>query len=182
MSGYLTHQPAEIIQKLTIDLGFGNQQYPTQVAPGAIVAIPPYNQFVVVWPVYFGFMPDPPDSALCVYDTSGVLEGRTMSDSEPQEQYGFQIKFRCAEDQINQVATNARWMTYAFGQLLRQLVFVPGDGQRFGADYLVQAITRRSTLLSLGRESPTTRRRLFTMNFTASIYMLEADTGTGSSG
>lgn len=81
MPGLLKRSPANIVQYMLVDMGLG-------VADASGTA---------VWPVFAGDEPDNPDRVLTIYDTSGVLTGREMSESEMQGMYGLQFRARARD-------------------------------------------------------------------------------------
>lgn len=68
--------PATIIRKLLLDLNLGETESSGE------------------WVVFVSFLPDLPDSAICVYDTAGRLDGRIMRTGEQIEHEGVQIRVR----------------------------------------------------------------------------------------
>jgi hypothetical protein len=144
MTGLLHHTPAQILQQLLIDLGVA-----TDVSDDE------------AWPVYFGLQPETPDDSICTYDTTGVLGGRDQISGEMQEHYGVQIRVR--SEGVNDGVIKAL-------ELCSQLdTNVKRESVVLGASYyLVWAVTRTSTINSLGTDG-TSRRRLWTINALMSI-------------
>jgi hypothetical protein len=68
--------PAQVIRRLLIQLNLA-----------------PSNQ-TGDWAPFVAFLPDVPDTALCVYDTAGTQDGRLMRSGEKIEHPGIQIRFR----------------------------------------------------------------------------------------
>ena len=159
MSGKLDHAPAQIIQQLLIDLGLA-----TDIASAA------------AWPVYYSDHPNQPDDSICVYNTDARLQGRSQVEGETQEFYGIQVRVRSAS--VLNGYNKCQAIASAFDlQVLRTevtMVTIPS------ASYLVQSVTRTSSVISLGVENPTSRRRLYTLNAMVSIRMTEEETGTGT--
>ena len=154
MSGTLGHAPGEIIKQLMEDLGLG-----TEVSSAG------------AWPIYWSHLPDSPDSCLAIYDTVPTNDGRSHPDGITQEHYGFEILIRSNSPTVGR-QKGLNILDSFDTDVLRTLVTL-GD-----YTYNVQAITRRAGLLSLGRESPESRRRLHSINFVTDIN-LNASVGTG---
>lgn len=165
MSGLLDHAAGEVVRQLLVDLGLGT--HANDNPQGS-------------WPIYHDHLPDSPNEALCVYNTDGRLQGRTQVDGYMQEFYGIQIMIRALTPKAG--TDKARKLAYALDhRILRNQVTVTDHSD--SASYLVQAVTRVGNIISLGRETPTTERRTFTINGVASLYMLDAlgaGTGTGT--
>src|SRR5687768_5759044 len=49
------------------------------------------------WPIYAANLPASPDSAIAVYDTAGLLQGRIMRTGEQIKKPGIQIRVRGIE-------------------------------------------------------------------------------------
>jgi hypothetical protein len=159
MTGSLNHPPGKIIQQLLIDLGHGTVLSAAGATTGS-------------WPVYYGTLPDSPDNAVCVFDTEPMQHGRDMVKRERCEHPGFQVLVRC--DSIVDGYAKAQDIAIALDQDVYQRdVVLEGD------TYSVQAITRTSGVLVVGLEIGSTRRRLYTVNATASLCMTD-ETGTAT--
>lgn len=156
MSGNLNHTPAQIVRKLLIDLGVVSD-----VADHTM------------WPCYTGLMPEKPSESVCIYDTDGKKEGRVQIDGESQIKEGFNVRVR--SDDLTRSYLKAKEIINAFDSVLRRTVQL-GDQA-----YFVQAISRTGSIMYLGTETPTSKRRLHSANAIVSIRMLESDeVGTGS--
>ncbi len=145
MTGSLVHSQADIIAQLLIDFSVGTD--PTLSG---------------TWPIYVSEEPDTPDNVITIYDTVGLVHGRSQIEGEIQEHEGIQIRirgathdlgFRKANDILTAVDITAVRDTVGVASVL-------GTGT---TNYFVNSITRTSGILSLG-DSPTSRRRIFTIN------------------
>ena len=145
MSGALAHSPADILRYLLIDLGHG-----TLPSDGAL------------WPIYESQEPNLPDNVITTYNTTNVHQGRVMSDGEVQERYGIQIRVRATTELIAFVKSQAITIS------LDQDVYLKGVTIN-GSGYLVHAVSRISGPMSIGKETPDSKRDLFTINVTAAI-------------
>lgn len=150
MPGTLLHSPADVIRRLLIDLGLGLDPSPTTAE--------------VTWPVYATTEPSVPDNCITVYDTTGYDEGRTAPDSERQEHHGFQVRIRSA--------------TFATGYVKARAIATAMDAQYQdvmtldGSRYLVHCITRIGDVLPIGKETPNSKRDIFTINCKAALRKL----------
>lgn len=140
MSALLDHSPSDIVRNVLIDLGLGSD--------------PAANQ---VWPIFASGEPDKPDSCITVYDTAGIDLGRIQFDGEREESYGIQVRVRSAAHTAGHKKTNE--IAIALDKDLLDMNISLG-----ASDYNVWCANRSSTVLVLGRESPNTNRRLFTVN------------------
>ena len=146
MSGTLVHSPADVIRTLLIDLGLGTA---------------PSDEGT--WPIYVGQEPDSPDSVITVYDTAGLLQGRTMPDGEMQEKHGFQVRVRDANHY--QGYEKAREIAVALDESVSLDGVSVGDDAGTGKQaYIVYAVSRRGGVLSLGKDVQRTKLNLFTIN------------------
>jgi len=146
-SGTLAHSPADIIRRVLIALGHGVDP------PGT------------VWPIYAGAEPDLPDNCITCYDTERRGHGRTQTDGEQQEHHGVQVRVRGATHGVGYV--KARALALALDQeVYQESVTIAGTA------YLVHAVSRTSGVLALGTDTPTSKRRLFTVNVLVSLRSL----------
>jgi hypothetical protein len=147
MSLPFLHSPAEIVRALLIDLGLGTD--------------PSSN---TDWPVYATGEPDGRgvvDAVLTVYDTTPTQDGRSMPDGEQVYHYGFQVRVRAADHPTGFVKASA--IRLALNETVRRNT-VTISTQR----YLVHAASGVN-LLTLGKDTPATKRSLFTVNGMVSI-------------
>lgn len=136
MTGPANHTPAQIVRQLIIDLSLGS-------ASGT-------------WPVYHSSHPDTPDDSICVYTTVGQGDGRVQQ-GETQEHDGIQVRVRGVSDAV--AFARAKAIAEAFdNSVLRTSVTVESS------TYLVQTMNRLDQILPLGRDSPSSNRRLYTFN------------------
>lgn len=150
MSGPLDHSAADIVRNLIIDLGHGT-------APSA------GND----WHVYVGVMPDTPDEAIVVIDTAGEIQGKLHPIGQVVDREGVQILVRALDhyDGANKADDVAKGLD-AVTQRGVTVGDVAGTGD---ATYTVHAITRRSGPIALGKETPDSKRSLWSINFVAAL-------------
>lgn len=114
------------------------------------------------WPLRVAHEPDIPDNCGTIYDTPGIIESRLMSNNVVVVHHGFQLRFRgsgysATWTKLNTVCTG---LAGVFNQ----------EVTLGGADYTVQACTRTSSIVSLGKEMGNTKRRnLFTVNYIVTL-------------
>lgn len=113
---------------------------------------------VSAWPVFVSHLPDEPDNSICVYDTSGIQEGRIQATGESINKPGWQVRVRGVsfENCMNKMYEIADCMD----GVLRRSVHVRNTTN------LVQAITKTGTILPLGQNNDKKRRYHFTLNGT----------------
>ena len=149
MSGALRHNPADIIRYFLIAKGVG-------VRPSAGGE----------WPVYADFIPDGPnipDEVLCVFDTKPKTQGRIQVTGEVQEFYGINIQIRC------KVPSEGKYLGSQIIPVLDTNKNITVTHPDTANTYLISAITRKSGVLGLGKESSGALRNLFSINAIASI-------------
>lgn len=110
------------------------------------------------WPVFVGHLPDAPDSAICVYNTTGIRQGRLMRTGEGQVKPGWQVRVRAktGPEAWAKVAEVQRFL-----DTVRRLVVVVG-----GLHFRIDSITQTGTALALGQETDAARRENVTINGT----------------
>jgi hypothetical protein len=130
--------PAEVIRQLLLDLSLGFESGD--------------------WSVYVSFLPDRPDSAICVYDTMGRQDGRIMATGEQIEHPGVQVRVRGQ----NYIETHAKATAIARAldlQMRTEVVISTEEA------YRLDNVSRTSPIIPLGVEEEGDRRRHnFTIN------------------
>lgn len=115
------------------------------------------------WSLFVAFLPDAPDSAICLYDTEGRKDGRLMSSGKMIGHPGVQVMVRC--------------LSYADGWKKAESIATLFDGVRKDSvdmgsegDYIIDNVSRTSPVESLGVEEINNRRRhLFVINAFATL-------------
>jgi len=148
MSGSLNHSPAQIIAQLLIDLSVGTD---------------PASE--TTWPVYNTSLPDSTssDNAICVYDTTGEMDSRMMIGGEWEERYGINIRIRSSDHVAGVAKMNA--LAVALDTQVQNAAVAMTTPTSV---YAVQSVSRRSGPFDNGPE-PTSGRRVFTVNYLASL-------------
>lgn len=145
----MNHPPARIVCQLLVDLGlsagFGS-------GSGA-------------WRCFTGDEPDTPDEVLTVYDTDGPTFGRIQKTGEVTGHDGFQIRIRSNLYQTGW--DKGVGVIEALSQTVYQRTVSVGSEA-----YVVQAVNGLASLLALGRDKPSSRRCLFTVNGTVVFRQL----------
>ena len=150
MTSQLAHTPADVIAQLLVDGGQGSD--PLVLPLGD-------------WPIYVESEPDSPDSVLTVYTTTGIDDGRTMPDGELQQHYGFQVRIR------SRTAKEGYTKAAAIRAFLSEVV----KDNRVSldlSDYLVLCVSKIGQIMRLGKDTPTTKRSLYTLNATLPLRQL----------
>lgn len=145
MAGRLQHSPADVVGKLLTDLGLGTD-------PEANVA----------WPLSVTGELTTPDECIEVYDTTGRLEGSLQVNGEMLVKPGIMIRVRAADHLSGYRKANQLFEAIA-KTVYHNEVILPND-EEDDITYLVEAITPTSDVLPLGKEVPSSKRDLFTIN------------------
>lgn len=144
----LAHSPADIIRHLFIQLGLGTLKSNNGLWPiSAISELPT------------------PDNTITVYDTSGTLGGRIQKNGIIHEQYGIAVRVRSLDPIEGYRKVDA--IKSAMDQSIKQNV-IEIDEYR----YLINCVNRKGGILSIGKESPTSSRNLYTLNALANIQQV----------
>lgn len=154
MSGLLLHPPQRIIQQLLIDLG-------------GLVTNPDDDDD---WPCFYGSLPDVPDGAIVVADTTGKVEGREMVAGYLFEKHGIQIKVRSAGP-VDGYVKSAR-ILQSLTAVHNVETTVLDEAGTSSSDYRVQSLTPTSPVIKLGPETPQSHRYVWTANYIVSVRML----------
>jgi Bacteriophage minor capsid protein len=135
--------PSDILRQLIIDLELGSEDS--------------------AWRTFTAFHPDDPDASICVYDTAGRPDGRLMSTGERIEHPGFQIALR--HRSYLSGWERAILLANTLDQQRRVVVDFP-DGDA----YMIHNISRMGTVIPLGMEIDSPKRRhSFTINGTLTV-------------
>ncbi len=108
------------------------------------------------WPVFVGHMPDEPDNVICVYDTTGLTDGRIQSNGETIRHPGWQVRVR-ATDHPTGYAKIAAIRNHIDG-IIREGIVIGTHS------YTIQAATLTGGVQTIGQEPEGTRRDNFTIN------------------
>ena len=148
----MDNSPAEVMTQLLADLGLG-------VEGGTDGD----------WPVYTGNEPPSPDNVLTVYNTLGTsvkyqasnraAGGRVVGKVESM--YGVMIRARSSDPKVgwDKLDEIAQTLTEEY----RRTVTLDGH------TYLFHCVSNVGNVLDAGKEAPTSKRNLFTLNMTATI-------------
>lgn len=147
MSLQILHSPAQIIQQMMIDLGEGTD-----------------GSTNGTWPIFATEEPDDPDNCITVYDTQGTDDGRTMTDGKAGVHHGIQVRVRAYDHPTGYV--KIKTIRNDFETVLNKQVSL--DTQL----YLVECVTHIGDVLPLGQDTPTSKRRAFTLNVTTPLTRL----------
>lgn len=141
----MSHTASDIVRWLLIDQGLGTD--PEDSA---------------AWPVYDAREPDQPDNCLTVYTTEGLDHGRLMPTGESAGLLGIQVRIRSRDERTG--AAKAGAIKKAFEEdVYDETVTVDATS------YVVCCMARIGDVLTLGDESPTSRRKVHTVNAMVSI-------------
>jgi hypothetical protein len=150
MSNSLRHSPADIVRQVLIDVGLGTDP---DLVP------------LQAWPVYVGSEPTMPDDCITVYNTAGVVDGRSMPDGEILEHRGWQVRVRALDNptgyqKMDDIRT---YMSEVAVQVVTTIASIR---------YLVFCFAKFGDILDLGKDVPTSKRSLFTLNGLCPIRQL----------
>ncbi len=144
MSSTTTHSPADVIRYLLVAAGHG-----TLPSTGG------------AWPASMGNEPSSPDNCVTLYNTTGTTDGRSMVGGELFIHEGFQVRVRATTEAVGWAKAKA--ILEYLAETVKNTPITIGS-----SSYVVYACTRFTPILSLGRESGTSRR-LFTIDAVVSM-------------
>lgn len=149
----LVDSPAEILGQLLKDMTLGTD---------------PILSPQQAWPVYVTDEPDgtgTQDNVITTYDTMGFEDGRTMYDGEYQRHPGVQIRIRSVNHRTGWQKSDQIFSTLSKSFLSPRNVTVSFSG----LTYLVDCVNHMEHPICLGKEAPTSKRRIFTINVALTI-------------
>jgi hypothetical protein len=152
MAGPLTHSPAEITQVLL------QEKFPQ-------LAIFSTNEPDAGGMEFGGQVIG--DLTITVYDTDGKGDGRAMVDGTLFNHWGLQIRVRSSEHRDGWVQANTIRNFLAEG-VQQAVVVMPDDSSM----YLIWCYANIGQVLPLGKQTPQSKRSIFTINCTAAIREL----------
>jgi len=94
---------------------------------------------------------------ISTFDTESILDGRVQIDGQTIEHFGVLVRVR--SDDYQEGYVKARDIAVALDLDIEQTTTTIGS-----TDYLVEAVTRRGGVISLGKESGRSKRDIFTVN------------------
>lgn len=144
----LTHDPADIVRYLLIAIGHGT--LPT--ASGS-------------WPINVMNEPDTPDDCITVYNTTGKVQGRIQKTGEFVEKPGIQVRIRAANYSTGY--TKGKQIETSLDTDVLQDTVTIGSSQ-----YRVHALSRTANLVWLGKDVTSSKRQVFTLNYTVTLWSL----------
>lgn len=160
MSLPLLHTPADVLSRVLIGRGY-------LAAPAA---------GTTPWQAYVGGWPDgAPDRVVTLQDTAGIDQGRSQGTGETFQKYGVQVLLR--SDRQDAGALKAlglrRQLAEDVGSLGYETIAIPAQTGVGAATYQLTGVSGIGQVLPLGKESPTSRRSMFSMNLLLSIRRTE---------
>lgn len=143
----MSHSPADIVRQLLFDNGLGSA--------------------ASAWPIFVGFFPEKPNSAMCIYDTAGLPDGRMMRTGEKIEHPAIMVEVRSVS--YKEGWRKAKAIADCFDSQERTAVSVES-----GDSYLIANISRPGTILHLGVDpADKERRHSFTVNVLLTFHGIE---------
>tara|TARA_R110000824_G_scaffold5196_7_gene24127 strand:+ start:873 stop:1334 length:462 start_codon:yes stop_codon:yes gene_type:complete len=151
----LKHTPSEIVAQLLIDLDLSSD--PEETGTGTV------SDF----PIFIAFFPDTPNNSLCISDTDGVLLSRDMVEGETVDRYGLQIRSRVKTTEYTSGYNKLAEMRQVFSEDV-----LDNQVELESTQYIIHNLRVTGTILVSGKESPQSKRNLFSLNLLATIHQL----------
>ena len=150
---YPSHSPADVVAQLLLDAGI------TGIDSGTVSV---------------AFERNDPDDVVTVYDTAGRPNGRVMIDGGNVEHFGITVRVRSRVHATGWRVANVI-AQYLATQVQNTRTTVPAVEDIPAGAYLVHSFDQTSTILAIGADSPTSKRRAFTINGTVTLTALTTD-------
>lgn len=147
MPGSLLHSPADVVRWALINAGVGTDP-----------------DLELECPIFTDKERESPDDVITVYTTTAKLQGRTQTDGEIQGQEGIQVRIRASDPKGG--FTKADAVRDVLDKLNYPVIQVDSSIYRF------PAFNRTTSVIPLGDESPTSKRKIFTINGTLALRQL----------
>ena len=155
MSTLTSHSPSQILVKALIDAEHG-------------VEVPVIGTTMPDWACYMNYMPDSEHEAnniLCIFDTAGLIDGRSQRAREIIDHPGWQVRLRSKNYSIGYAKATA--IAKFFDNVLRLEVILEE------ITYRVQGIHRTGTPIPIGQyPNDRKRREQFSLNGTCTISQI----------
>lgn len=152
--------PSELIRQMIVQAEFGTE--PTESGQD--------------WHAFTSFLPELPDNAICVYDTSGKFDGREMREGTQIEHEGIMVWVRSTSYAQGWVKANA--IAKMFDILNNALVTYDPDDESAPEYYRIQNISRTGPIQPLGvDEIGSKRRHEFSINALLTVFLLDEPEG-----
>lgn len=148
MSLPLNHPVSDILRRLLVTLGAGT-------LPSASGS----------WPIHLD-EPDTPDNVITVYGTVGRDDGRIQFSGERDQHRGFQVRVRA----VSQIVGQAKAESVA--KILDEDAYtdtVSITTDSVTSSYLVHSVSRTSEVIPIGKETPASKRFIYTINAVAAL-------------
>lgn len=148
----MINSPAHVVAQYLRDAGVGTQ--PTAGEE---------------WPVYVNNLPVSPDNCLVVYDTNAPKTVYQHGNYEGD--HGVQVSVRAVNHQAGWV--QARRVLQSLVSAYRVGVSVPAPPTAEGTGtvhYLLHCASNVGSILRLGKEAPTSKRDMFSINLTVTLH------------
>lgn len=142
--------PSFIVRQLLVDLGL-------------VISA---NGSTTPWQGQCVAEPSTPDQVITVYETSSEDNGRIMFDGSRVEQRGVQIRVRGGAYQ-NDGYLKARQVAIVLDQQVRRTTVAVDS-----VEYMIHSMNRKSDVIYMGEDTPTSRRKVFTINYTVTVSLL----------
>lgn len=150
MSGALVHSPADVLLQAMIDL--------------ALVVDPSLP--LADWQGFSGEQPTAPDNCVTVYDTQGRDLARRGIGGQRAEHHGVQIRVRSVDHETGYLKARALAVALdADSNVLNRAVHLGGHV------YNVQSFCRTGDVIAVGKDTPTSKLSIFTINAVVPIRM-----------
>lgn len=138
----MTHSPEHVLAQMLVDLSLGT------VGGGG-----------GAWPIFYSNEPDTPDALITTYKTPDRDHGRAMIDGSLLGPFGFQVRVRAKNHATGWSKAEGIQETLASkDQVYQRTVHIEE------AEYFVHACVGIGDVLAIGKETPTSSRRIFTIN------------------
>ena len=148
MSGTLAHSPAYILMQALVDQGVG-----------VVGSVPKTG----TWPIFVNAEPTEPDDLISCIDQAGRLGPRNHVDGSAEDKEGVQILVRSVG------GSNSGWIkanavaVVIDEDIYDQLVTISGT------QYNLHSISRRGTVISLGKDENQSKRNYHSINVLLSV-------------
>lgn len=114
------------------------------------------------WPCFCSIEPNSPDDVLTFTDTTSRQFGASQYSGEGFDHPGVQIRIRSGS------YIKGYRKAHELKTFLDQVVYLSSVIVE-GSEYLIQAISRSSDIISIGQDAPSSATRQFSLNMTMSI-------------
>lgn len=117
------------------------------------------------WPIFRDNLPEDPDNLITLNHTTPTLNGRFMTSGQTVTRPGLQVRVRSKDSDVGEEKTKR--IDNFFTEVAKQDTVTIGSNV-----YLVEAFSKTSGPIPLGKSTQDSKRYIFSLNYTISLRVI----------